>query len=167
MLLRTEQKAKTQHKAGSVQICTVSGFGKEGKFSSMTLIFSVKHEPLSAAGVQVPEERTGHGAAILGSWRMVALGDSVTRLPRCLQCAPPNLDCKRQLRASPCHVYLLWWHKGWRDLALPELSMAFQMQEDIFAVGLLTVAMRMTSEGHLTICDKLKCSPRMPLHVPF
>lgn len=54
MLLRTEQRAEKQRKAGSVQICTVSAFGREGKFPSMTLIFSVKYEPLSVAGVQVP-----------------------------------------------------------------------------------------------------------------
>lgn len=87
-----------------LHICTVSAFGREGTFLSMIWIFSVKCEPASVAGIQVTEERTGHGAVILGSWRMTVLGNGVVGLSRCLQCALPNLNWERQLRAFPCHV---------------------------------------------------------------
>lgn len=87
-----------------LHIYTVSAFSREEMFPSMIWIFSVKCEPASVAGIQVTEERTGHGAVILGSWRMTVLGNGVIRLSRCLQCALPNLNWERQLRAFPCHV---------------------------------------------------------------
>lgn len=57
------------HKAGSVQICSFCSW----------------------QGFGVTEERTRHGAVILGIWRKAVLGNSVIRLPHCLQCAPSNL----------------------------------------------------------------------------